>query len=170
MRKNCSIDYSSSLPYLTDVNWLYISCKVTKKVIGEQQTRWLLLGAIRSSRPEVFCKKRVKRNSTKFIGKQLRESLFFNKIAGLGPATLLKKNFVKFRRTSFYKEHLWWLLLSYWKFNKEVAISEFFEKPFHLIINQKAKEQKVIQLTDIKQRKTGVDIFTKIENLLQKEV
>ena len=30
MKKNCNIDYSSSLPYLTDVNWLYISCKVTK--------------------------------------------------------------------------------------------------------------------------------------------
>ena len=122
------------------------------------------------SRQEVFCKKSVLRNSRKFIGKQLRESLLFNKVAGLGPATLLKKSFVKFRRTSFYIERLWWLLLSYWKFNTEVAISEFFENLFHLIINQKAKEQKVIQLTDIKQRKTGVDIFTKIENLLQKEV
>ena len=130
----------------------------------------MLLGAIRSSRPEVFCKKSVKRNSTKFIGKQLRESHFFNKVAGLGSATLFKKNFAKFRRTSFYTEHLWWLVLSYWKFNTEVAISEFFEKLFHLITNQKAKEQKVIQLTDIKQRKTGVDIFTKVENLLQKEI
>ena len=31
--KKCNIDYSSLLPYLIDVNWLYISCKVTKKVI-----------------------------------------------------------------------------------------------------------------------------------------
>ena len=48
-------------------------------------------------------------------------SLFFNKVAGLSPAaTLLKKilrhwrfpvNFAKFRRTPFYIEHLWWLLL-----------------------------------------------------------
>ena len=30
-KKNCNIDYSSSLPYLIDVNWLYISCKVTRK-------------------------------------------------------------------------------------------------------------------------------------------
>ena len=29
--KNCNIDYSSSLHYLIDVNWLYIWCKVTKK-------------------------------------------------------------------------------------------------------------------------------------------
>ena len=47
------------------------------------------------------------------------ESLF-NKVADLRPATLLKKrlwrtcfpvNFVKFLRTSFLTEHLWWLLL-----------------------------------------------------------
>ena len=45
---------------------------------------------------------------------------FFSKVAGLRPATLLKKrpwywcfpvNFTKFLRTTFYLEHLWWLLL-----------------------------------------------------------
>ena len=45
---------------------------------------------------------------------------FFNKVAGLKPATLLKKrlwhrcfpmNAVKFLRTPFHIEHLWWLLL-----------------------------------------------------------
>ena len=44
----------------------------------------------------------------------------FNKVAGLRPATLLKKrlwyscfpvNFAKFLRTPFLKEHLMWLLL-----------------------------------------------------------
>ena len=127
-KKICNIDYSSSLRYLINVNWLYISCKVTKKVIWEQQTKWLLLGVIRSSRPEVFCEKGVLRNFTK----HLCQSLFFNKVAGLRPATLLKKNFVKFIRTHFYTEHLWWLILCYWKFNTEVAISEFFEKLYHL--------------------------------------
>ena len=62
----------------------------------------------RSSRPEVFCKKGVLRNFTKFIGKHLCQSLFFNKVVRLKPATLLKKrpwhrcfpvNFVKFLRT-----------------------------------------------------------------------
>ena len=38
----------------------------------------------RSSRPEVFYKKGVLRNFTKFTGKHLRQSLFFNKVAGLG--------------------------------------------------------------------------------------
>ena len=46
----------------------------------------------------------------------------FNKVAVLTPVTLLKKrpwhrcfpvNFVKFLRTSFFTEHLRWLLLTY---------------------------------------------------------
>ena len=62
----------------------------------------------------------VLRNFTKSTGKHLCQSLFFNKVAGLGPPTLLKKklwhirvpvNFVKFLRTPFYTEYLWWLLL-----------------------------------------------------------
>ena len=70
---------------------------------------------LKSSRPELFCKKGVLRNLTKFTAKHLRQSLFFNR-----PATLLKKrlwhrcfhvNFVKFLRTPFHTEHLWWLLL-----------------------------------------------------------
>ena len=39
----------------------------------------------RSSRPEVFCKKGVLRNFTKFTGKHLCQNLFFNKGAGLRP-------------------------------------------------------------------------------------
>ena len=75
----------------------------------------------RSSRPEVFRRKGVLRNFAKFTGKHLCQSLFFNKVAGLRPATLLKKrlwhrcfpvNFDKFLRTPFFIEHLWWLLLS----------------------------------------------------------
>ena len=49
------------------------------------------ISAYRSSRPEVFCKKGVLRNLVKFTGKRLCESHFFNKVAGLMPATLLKK-------------------------------------------------------------------------------
>ena len=51
-----------------------------------------LFGTInRSSRPEVFCEKAVLRNFAKFTGKYLWQSLFFNKVDGLGPATLFKK-------------------------------------------------------------------------------
>ena len=58
----------------------------------------------------MFYKKVAIRNLTKFTGKDLCQSLFFNKVAGLRPATLLKKrlwyrcfpvNFVKFLRTPF---------------------------------------------------------------------
>ena len=58
----------------------------------------------------MFCRKGVLRNFAKFTGKQLCQSLFFNKVAGLGPAFCLKKriwhrcfpvNFVKFFRTPF---------------------------------------------------------------------
>ena len=74
----------------------------------------------RSSQPEVFCKKFVFRNFAKFKGKHLCQSRFFNKVAGLRPATLLKKRlwhryfpvtFAKFLKTSFFTEDLRWLLL-----------------------------------------------------------
>ena len=76
----------------------------------------------KSSRPEVFCQKSILRNFVKFTGKHLCQSLFFNKVAALRPATLLKKrlrhrcfplNFVKFLRTPFFIEQLWWLLLEW---------------------------------------------------------
>ena len=74
----------------------------------------------RSSRPDVFCKEGVLRNFAKFTVKQMCQSLIFNTVAGLRPATLLKKrlwhrcfsvNFAKFLRTPFLTEHLRWLLL-----------------------------------------------------------
>ena len=48
-------------------------------------------GKVRSSRPRVFCKIGVLKNFSKFTGKHLCQSLFFSKVAGLKPATLLKK-------------------------------------------------------------------------------
>ena len=59
-------------------------------------------------------------NLAKFKEKRLCQSPSFNKVAGLRPATLLKKrlwhkcfpvNFAKFLRTSFLTKHLRWLLL-----------------------------------------------------------
>ena len=54
--------------------------------------------------------KGVRRNFAKFTGKPLCQSLFFNRVAGMRPATLFKKrlwhkcfpvNFPKFLRTLF---------------------------------------------------------------------
>ena len=56
----------------------------------------------------MICKKGFLRNLVKFTGKHLCQSIFFNKVAGLRPATLLKKrpwhrcfpmNFAKFYKT-----------------------------------------------------------------------
>ena len=43
----------------------------------------------KSSRPDVFCKRGVLRNFTKFTGKHLCQGLYFNKSAGLKLAGLL---------------------------------------------------------------------------------
>ena len=65
-------------------------------------------------------KKVVLQNFVKFIGKYLCQSLFCDKVAGLRPATFLKKrlwnrcfpvNFAKILRTLFLIEQLQWLLL-----------------------------------------------------------
>ena len=73
----------------------------------------------RNSRPEVFCKKGVLKNFTKFTGKHLRQSSFFNKVAGLRSATLLKTEtlaqlfsceFCEIFKKPISIEHLWWLL------------------------------------------------------------
>ena len=79
-----------------------------------------VMSKVRNSCSKVFCKKGVLTNFTKFTRKQLWQSLFFNKVAGLilqlyekrGSGTgLFLWIFPKFLRTSFIIEHLWWLLL-----------------------------------------------------------
>ena len=66
----------------------------------------------RSSHRRCYLRKGFLRNFAKFTGKHLCQSLFFNKVAGLRPATVLKKrlwrtcflvNFAKFLRTFFLR-------------------------------------------------------------------
>ena len=66
--------------------------------------------------PEVSHKKGVLRNFTKFTGKHLCQSLFFNKVAGL--STLFLQN-------TFFTEHFWitasessWFINSYLKYSR----------------------------------------------------
>ena len=61
--------------------WVKVGLGIFKELI--KTTR-----VFRSSRPGLFCKKEV---SPKFTGKQMFQSPSFSKIAGLRPATLLKK-------------------------------------------------------------------------------
>ena len=72
--------------------------------------------------PRCSIKKGVLRNFTKFTRKHLCQSLDFNKVAGLRPATLLKTrlwhrcfpvSFVKFLRTPFLQNTSGQLLLGF---------------------------------------------------------
>ena len=71
----------------------------------------------RSSHRGCSVRKGVLRIFAKFTGKYMRQSLFFNKVAGLRPATLSKKklwhrfflvNFAKFLRTPFLRGDCFW--------------------------------------------------------------
>ena len=121
--KNLSSVLKTSL--ITSVNINQPNDTSTQVYLVAKSLCWKILGARlidRSSRPEVFCKKGVFRIFTKFTGKHMCQSIFFNKVADLRPATLLKTrlwhkcfpgNFDKFLRTPFYIEHPWWLLLDW---------------------------------------------------------
>ena len=85
--------------------WSLISCK---------KLRYYLIPS-RSSQQKCSMKKCVLRNFTKFTGKHFYKSLFFNKVAGLRPATLFKKKtlrrrfpvkFVKISKNTFFTKHL----------------------------------------------------------------
>ena len=92
----------------------------------------------------MFCKICVLKNFVKFTGKQLCQSLLFNKVAGLRPVTLLKKRLwqmfsCEFRevfRNTFFIEHLRWLLLN--KTYKKMSVwspwNYFFSSSFDFFI------------------------------------
>ena len=116
---------------------LFIGSKLFCEEVEGHQTDVEYL-PFRSSRPGVFCKKGVLRKFAKITGKHLCQSLFFNKVAGLRLATSLKKrlwhrcfpvNFAKFLRTSFFIEHLWWLLLFFrkTKVSKMLGFIKYFQ-------------------------------------------
>ena len=75
-------NYSSNHFYICHLNRYALWFKVRLFIIE------IILKS--SSCPEVFFKKGVLKNFAKFTGKNLCQSLFFNKVAGLNPATLLK--------------------------------------------------------------------------------
>ena len=132
----------------------------------------------RSSHGRCSVRKGVLRNYAKFTGKHLCQSLFSNKVAGLRLATLLKKrlwhrcfpvNFLKFLRTTFFIEHLCWLLL-----NKELTESilsvydegivkakEFMDP--HIRLNERSKEKQFhspIKRIDISRFKNASKVCT----------
>ena len=131
------------------VNWFvqYIYIRVTVALNGLNESRNFMRlryestwSFIESSRQEVFCEKGVLRNFIKFTGIQLCQCLFLNKVSIRRPATLLKKRFwhmcfpvnlVKFARTPFLTEHLWWLFLFHFSQN---SISLSHQTCFNILI------------------------------------
>ena len=81
---------------------------------------------IRSSHRRCSVRKDVLRNLEKSTGKHLCQSLFFNNVAGLRPATLLKKRltqvfsceFCEISENTFFKNTFGWLLLYHFIYNK----------------------------------------------------
>ena len=83
--------------------------------VKENCVEKILHAICRSSHRRWSVRKGVLRNFAKFTGKHLCQSLFFNKVEGLRPGTLLIKrlwhkcfpvNFGKFLRTPFYRTSL----------------------------------------------------------------
>ena len=90
-------------------NCLKVSKKTlcrTSDFISTEKRRTLMKAFIeiqfRSSRPEVFCKKRVLRNFAKFTGKHLCQSLSFNKVAGLQSWTKGWRQIHKIKQNRFF--------------------------------------------------------------------
>ena len=72
-----------------------------------------MMEPLRSSHRRCFVRKGVLRNLGKFTEKYLCQRLFFNKVAGLKPATLLKNRFwhrccefCEISKNTFFTEHL----------------------------------------------------------------
>ena len=87
-----------------------IQVMIKKKSLILPLEKKFMITQFRSSQQMCSLKKGVLRNFVKFTGKHLHQSLFFNRVAGLRPATLLKKrpwrrcfpvNFTKFLRIPF---------------------------------------------------------------------
>ena len=95
---------------------IILASKIVQILTQKQKSEHKVFRFIQKQPPKVFYVKGVLRNFKKFTGKHLCQNLFFNKVAALRPATLLKKrlwhrcfpvSFVKFLRTPFFTEGLW---------------------------------------------------------------
>ena len=81
------------LPKICRKDQTYIKIRlISRKNIysGKYESKNFSTKYVTEQPPEVFCTKRVVRNSGKFAGKHLCQSFFLNKLADLRSATLLK--------------------------------------------------------------------------------
>ena len=116
--------FMSNKCFLILLNFTRYLFSVNNFFIDEKHTQWMF----RSSHQRRSVRKCVLGNPTKFTGKHPCQRLFFNNVAGLRPATLLKKrpwpqacNFIKketlvqvlscefceISKNTFFREHIW---------------------------------------------------------------
>ena len=87
------------------------------------------LSIIRSSRPEVFCKKDALKNFLKFTGKYLCQSLFSNKFAGLRLLAKYVENFLPkrwYKQNNFFYFTDGWNSYFKWLINNYVTLNSPF--------------------------------------------
>ena len=132
----------------------------------------------RSSRPEVFCKKDILRNFTKFTGKHLCQSLFFNKAArasGCFCLIVIMNSFIITERCKnqwiyqwicdiqnmkvillkFVKDHCFW---TFWTLNYVDCIPFHSIDSFHIVHNQ-AKQFKEIFFSNFRKAWSNLHFY-----------
>ena len=111
----CFRNCSDNLSYIVVNKKFLCFCQLFERFHKSQ-----LISSFRSSHQRCSIRKDVLKNFKKFTGKLLCQSLFYNKVAGLRPAALLKKrlwhkcfpvNFGKYLRVSFLQDTFGRLLL-----------------------------------------------------------
>ena len=107
----------------------------------------------RNSHHRCSIKNRVLKNFTKFTGKHLCQSLFFNKAAGLRSATLLKKrlwhryfpvHLVKFSRIPFLQNISGWLLLTLSNISDRWFLKKQLTAKSHELFSQKILQHRYL--------------------------
>ena len=123
---------------VSTANFQQVNADWVESYLGPHQT--FLIERYEVVVQKVSVRKGVLRNFAKLTGKDLYKSLFYNKVAGEICNFIIKEtlaqcfpvNFAKFLRTTFYIEHLWWLLLSV--FTTIAAVSSLlFSQKFSII-------------------------------------
>ena len=103
--------------------------------------------------PECSVKKAALKNLANLTGKHLCQSLFFDKVAGLRPANLLKKRlwhrcfpvkFAKILRTHFLQNTSWQLLLHFGKILETFKIDRLILSDLSADLNDLNAESNVI--------------------------
>ena len=103
--------YRAILPSLTTQDFCFVNKTSTQLLNSETMILEIIFRILRSTHRRYSVKKGVLGNFAKSTGKHLCQSLFFNKVKGLRPATLVK-------------ERLWYwcFLVSFGKFSKKTFL------------------------------------------------